>query len=81
MAHPQLRVYFSPDDSRESVLASTSEPVRNPVTVPLGEVLPLLADAVQTRRLWVQDFADEPITLSPDLHEVLMAYQELRQTG
>ena len=81
MAHPQLRVYISPDDSCESVLASTSERVRNPVTVPLGEVLPLLADAVQTRRLWVQDFADEPITLSPDLYEVLMTYQELRQTG
>jgi len=74
-------VYFSPEDSRESVLASTSEPIRNPITVPLGEVLPLLADAVQTRRLWVQDFADEPITLSPDLYEVLMTYQELRQTG
>jgi len=41
----------------------------------------LLADAVQTRRLWVQDFADEPVTLSPDLYEVLMAYQELRQTA
>jgi hypothetical protein len=74
-------VYFSPEDSRESVSASTSERVRNPVTVPLGEVLPLLAEAVQTRRLWVQDFADEPITLSPDLYEVLMTYQELRQTG
>ena len=81
MARPQLRVYFSPEESQESVLATNSQPVRNPVTVPLGEVLPLLAEAVQTRRLWVQDFADEPITLSPDLYEVLMAYQEVRQSA
>lgn len=81
MARPQLRVYFSPEESQESVLATSSQPVRHPVTVPLSEVLPLLVEAVQTRRLWVQDFADEPITLSPDLYEVLMAYQEVRQTA
>lgn len=81
MARPQLRVYFSPEESQESVLATSSQPFRHPVTVPLGEVLPLLVEAVQTRRLWVQDFADEPITLSPDLYEVLMAYQEVRQTA
>jgi len=74
-------VYFSPEESQESVVATSGQPVRNPVTVPLGEVLPLLAEAVQTHRLWVQDFADEPITLSPDLYEVLMAYQEVRQTA
>jgi hypothetical protein len=81
MARPQLRVYFSPEESQESVLATGSQPVRQPVTVRLGEVLPLLAEAVQTGRLWVQDFADEPITLSPDLYEVLLAYQELKQTA
>lgn len=81
MARPQLRVYFGPEDSSESVLASTTQRVRDAVTVPLGDVLPLLADAVRTGRAWVKDFDQEPITLSADLYEVLMAYQDLRQTA
>jgi hypothetical protein len=51
------------------------------MTVALGDILPLLADAVQTKRAWLQDFENEPVTLSADLYEVLMAYQDLRQTA
>ena len=81
MAHPQLRVYLGPADSREPEIAATHESVRTDVTVTLGDVLPLLADAVQTRRAWLQDFQNDPVTLSADLYEVLMAYQDLRQTA
>lgn len=81
MPHPQLRVYLGPADSCEPGLASPCEPVRDAITVALGDVLPLLADAVQMRRAWLQDFENEPVTLSADLYEVLMAYQDLRQTA
>ena len=81
MAHPQLRVYLGPADSCEPEIASTRETTRADVTVTLGDVLPLLADAVQTRRAWLQDFQSDPVTLSSDLYEVLMAYQDLRQTA
>ena len=81
MARPQLRVYLGLEDSSEPELAATSPSAHGDVTVELGDVLPLLADAVHSRRAWLQDFANEPGTMSADLYEVLMAYQELRQTA
>ena len=48
------------------------------MTVDVGEVLPLLADAVASRRTWLSDFEDDEITISADLYEVLLAYQYYR---
>ena len=48
------------------------------MTVELGEVLPLLADAVASHRTWLSDFEDDEITISADLYEVLLAYQYYR---
>ncbi len=49
------------------------------VTVPLMEVLPLLAEAIRSERTWLQDFADDEINISMDLYEVLLAYQHYRR--
>lgn len=81
MAPSRLRVYHGPE---EAALASATEsrisiPLRETVTLPLGEVLPLLADAVKSRRQWVGDFHDDDITISSDLYEVLLAYQHFRR--
>ncbi len=76
MATSHLRVYYGPQDQ-------TAEPVlpsgRRSVTVPLMEVLPLLADAVESKRTWLRDFSDDEITISSDLYEVLLAYQHFRR--
>jgi hypothetical protein len=81
MPHPHLRVYFGPEDTtNESVAARATPPVQQ-VTVQLSEILPALADAVASQRGWLQDFADDSVTISTDLYEVLLAYQELRATG
>lgn len=72
-----LRVYYGPQEETESV--GVSEPPRNSVTVPLMDVLPLMADAWQSRRTWVHDFNDDEITISMDLYEVLLAYQHYRR--
>ncbi len=81
MARPQLRVHLGSDCSHD-LSSSFDEPTKCPdVTVTLADVLPLLADAVQMRRAWVQDFMQDQITLSADLYGVLMAYQDLRKTG
>ena len=53
--------------------------MRPSVTVPLGEVVSVLADAVKNRRAWIQDFEDDEITISSDLYEVLLAYQHFRR--
>lgn len=79
MAAPRLRIYYGPhDDISESALPATV-PMQQSVTVPLGEVLPLLADAVRSRRTWLEDFEDDQITISSDLYEVLLAYQHFRR--
>jgi hypothetical protein len=70
----QLRIYRGPGDS--SIADLPNRPVAAPqVTVSVGEVLPLLAHAVASQRTWLKDFADDELTISADLYEVLLAYQ------
>jgi hypothetical protein len=79
MPRPPLRVYFGPDSDRP-VIDSPSR-VREEVNVPFGDLLPLIADAVNTRRAWLDDFQDDRVTISADLYEVLMAYRQLRSSA
>ena len=74
MAAHRLRVYFGPDDYPSSIEA-TAEPARNKVTAPLGEILPMLADAIRNGRAWLNDFRDDEVTLSGDLYQTLRAYE------
>ena len=77
MARSNLRIYRGPAETQTAV-RSASKPAPSTVTVDLGEVLPLLADAVASRRTWLSDFEDDQITISSDLYEVLLAYQYYR---
>ncbi len=74
-----LRVYYGPSDDAERVELAQAHHGRENVTVPLMEVLPLLADAVRSERTWLRDFEDDPITISMDLYEVILAYQHYRR--
>ena len=75
-----LRIYNGPDDVRtpEAPAARMSDDNRN-VTAPASMLLPLLADAVMSQRTWLADFANDEVTVSADLYEVLMAYQHFRR--
>jgi hypothetical protein len=86
MAQRHLRVYYGPES--DSAPAATplrihrgdSEPnYTDRVTVPLREILSTLAEAVERRRGWVEDFADDDVTISTDLYEVILAYQHYQQ--
>ena len=78
MGQPRLRIYYGP--SNETIETPTrNAPVREDVTLPLSEVFPLLADAVQSERTWLRDFADDEVTISTDLYEVILAYQHYRR--
>jgi hypothetical protein len=79
MAMRQLRVYTEPDV--ETVGCATLPARQDGVRVSRGEVLPLLADAVASDRTWLRDFADEDITVSSDLFDVLQAYRHFRRPG
>ena len=78
MIASRLRVYYGPDEEARSALSATI-PMRDEVTLSLGEVLPLMLDAARSRRTWVEDFSDDKITISSDLYEVLLAYQHFRR--
>jgi hypothetical protein len=52
---------------------------RETVTVPLGEILPMLADAVGSNRTWLRDFTADDVTITSDLYEVILAYQHYRR--
>ena len=78
MASCQLKIYNGPRECRTHTLSKTDHG-ENRITVSLGEVLPLLADAVNNRRTWLDDFDNDEITMSTDLFEVLMAYQYFRR--
>ena len=79
MSPNHLRVYYGPQEEPANLNVSESQANREAVTVPLMDVLPLLADAVQSERTWLRDFADDEVTISIDLYEVLLAYQHYRR--
>jgi hypothetical protein len=81
MSKPKLGVFpnRSQSDRRErelDLITGTAKP--KTVSVPLGKVVPMLVDAVENDRVWLNDFSDETIQISCDLHEVLLAYHQLR---
>ena len=81
MAMSNLRVYYGPDGEEAFDTAEGMPQKRNTVTVALSEVLPLLADAVRSERTWLRDFDQDRITISTDLHEVILAYQHFRPSA
>jgi hypothetical protein len=80
MAQPNLRIYYGPQETQAG--SATVHEMGTPsdrVKVPLGEILPLLSDAVRSDRTWLQDFEEDEITISADLYEVILAYQHFRR--
>ncbi len=75
MARNHLRVYCGPSDHD----AMSATETKDTVSIPLGEIFPLLADAVRSQRTWLRDFQDDEITISTDLYEVILAYQHYRR--
>jgi len=73
-----LRVYRGPQEETTNAHVASSQNQES-VTVPLAEILPLLADAVNSRRTWLGDFAEDEVTISMDLYEVLLAYRHYRR--
>lgn len=73
----RLRVYYGPESGRGALTETPVDP--DTVRIPLGEILPLLADAVRSERTWLKDFEDEAVAISTDLYEVILAYQHCRR--
>jgi len=79
MSKPVLRIAPSTIDSRRereldliSGLAKSKQ-----VSVPLGMIVPLLIDAVENDRAWLNDFSDDLVRIDSDLYDVLLAYGDM----
>ena len=48
------------------------------VQIPLSKVVPLLLDASDNQRAWLDDFSDDLISMNSDLYEILLAYQQIK---
>jgi hypothetical protein len=79
MSSIPLRIYYGPQSDPNATVSTEEGEARRAVTLSLGEILPLLAEAVQSQRTWLQDFDDDQVTISMDLYEVLLAYQFYRR--
>jgi len=77
MSQDRLRIYCGPENDDVATVSNAAQP--DTVTIPLGEIFPLLADAVDSRRTWLRDFEEDEITVSSDLYEMILAYQHYRR--
>lgn len=80
MAQRRFKVYYGPETETISTVEHRNSAAQT-VSLPLAEVLPLLADAFNSNRTWLRDFADDEITISSDLYEVILAYQHHLRPG
>lgn len=83
------------DDSHETQWTETTprfdflavrtdeEGVRSPkmVTVRVKDVIDALVGRSTVRPFWLSDFGDDPISITEDLFEVLMAYRSMRRAA
>jgi hypothetical protein len=79
VAQPKLRLFCGNEAGTPVADSAAALPEPDKVTVPLADVFPLLAEAARSRRAWLSDFADDQITISQDLYEVIVAYQHYRR--
>jgi hypothetical protein len=69
----QLRVF--PHDLDESISPEQAPSVR----VRLGDLMPLLNLARRNNYLWLEDFIEDEVRITPDLYEVIRAFGASRR--
>ena len=70
----QLRLYRAPGEADFEELQEPS------VRISLADLLPLLALAKKNNHLWLQDFLDDQVSVTPDLYEVLRSFSTYART-
>jgi hypothetical protein len=69
---PRLRL-FCGDEETETTTISEPE-----ISMKLGELTRILADAMIWDRAWVSDFSEDEVRISSDLYEVISMYARMR---
>ena len=74
MATARLRLFPYPEEDHEEVEAP-SIPIR------LCDLYPLLAQAYRDNYVWLRDFEEDELLVSPDLYEVVRAFYNCRPSA
>lgn len=69
----QLRVF---PQSQDDDYCDSQEPI---VRVRLGDLLPLLSLARRNNYIWLEDFIEDEVRITPDLYEILRAFGNMRR--
>ena len=75
MATARLRVFPQPEED------SAAEDHGPAVTIRLVDLYPLLAQAYRDNYVWLRDFEDDRLLVSPDLFEVVRAFADCRPSA
>jgi hypothetical protein len=75
MATARLRVFPQPDEDQNE---ADPGPV---VSIRLSDLYPLLAQAYRDNYVWLRDFEDDELLVSPDLYEVVRAFADCRPSA
>lgn len=67
MAPEPFRIFDGPEESPDRP---------KHVSVRLGDIGPMLADAYRCDRTWLRDFQNQRVRISSDLFEVICAYRK-----
>ena len=51
------------------------------IRIRLGDLFPLLVQAHRDNYLWLNDFEDDEVCITPDLYEVLRAFRSYRPSA
>ena len=76
MVQPRLRIFCGTQNGNTETVEQRQP---DKINVPLCEIFPLLADAIHSKRTWLEDFGDDEISISPDLYDVILSYQHFRR--
>jgi len=75
MATARLRVFPHPEEDDYEAPRQPTVPIR------LSDLYPVLAQAYRDHYLWLRDFEDEELLVSPDLFEVVRAFSDCRPSA
>ncbi|MCX7389242.1 MAG: hypothetical protein DWI22_15100 [Planctomycetota bacterium] len=73
--HSRLRLFVGAETPEATVSAEPE------VSIKLGELTRILADAIIWDRTWIGDFADDDVRISADLFEMLSSYSQMRPSA
>ena len=75
MATARLRLFPRPEEAMPESEHAPAVPIR------LADLYPLLAQAYRDNYVWLRDFEQDQLMVSPDLFEVVRAFADCRPSA